>query len=42
VRLSRVFEIGTDVSWFRFDGDDTLSARDYDAAVLTLYARASF
>jgi hypothetical protein len=41
-RLSARFELGGDLSWIRFDGDDSLSARDYDAWVLTLYARASF
>jgi hypothetical protein len=41
-RLSPSLEIGTSLGWFRFDGDGSLDARDYDATIVTLYARATF
>jgi hypothetical protein len=41
-RLCATFEVGTGVGWIHFDGDEQLSARDYDAWIFTLYVRASF
>jgi hypothetical protein len=41
-KVSADIEIGSDLGWIRFNGDEDLSARDYDAWVLTVYARATF
>jgi hypothetical protein len=41
-RISGALEVGGELGWLRFDGEETLDARDYEAALLTLYVRASF
>ena len=41
-RLTEVWEVGTNVSWVLFDGEEQLDGRDYDAGILVLYARVSF